>query len=115
MRADREHRDAGHVEALAADAVGEPAGDGQDDGAGDEVAGEDPGGLFLAGAERAGHVRQGDVGDGGVEHLHERGQRDGDGDEPGIVVRLPVQLVEGQLSHGIPLLDCAVGREKSIV
>ena len=52
--ADGEQRDAGHVEALAAEAVGEPAGDGQDDGAGDEVAGEDPGGFFwLAPSEPA--------------------------------------------------------------
>ena len=39
--------DAGHVEALAAEAVGEPSGDGKDDGGGDEVAGEDPGGFVL--------------------------------------------------------------------
>ena len=87
--ADGEERDAGHVEALAAEAVGEPAGDGQDDGGGDEVAGEHPGGFFLTGAESAGHVGQGDVGDGGVEHLHEGGEGDGEGDRPRIVVGLP--------------------------
>ena len=48
---DGEHGDAGHVEALASDAVGQPAGDGQHDGAGDQVAGEHPGGLLLAGAQ----------------------------------------------------------------
>src|ERR1039458_5528994 len=74
------HRHAGHVEALAPNAVGEPAGDGQNDGAGDEVAGEHPGGFVLAGTEGAGHVRQRHVGDGGVEHLHERGQGHRDGD-----------------------------------
>ena len=89
QRADGEQGDAGHVEALASEAVGEPAGDGQNDGAGDQIAGEDPGGLFLAGAESAGDVRQGDVGDGGVEHLHEGGERDGEGDRPRIVVGLP--------------------------
>ena len=88
-RADGEERDAGHVEALAAEAVGEPAGDGEDDGARDEIAGEDPGGFFLAGAERAGDVGQGDVGDGGVEDLHEGGEGDGEGDRPRIVVGLP--------------------------
>ena len=81
--------DAGHVEALAAEAVGEPAGDGQDDGGGDEVAGEDPGGFFLAGAEGSGDVGKGDVGDGGVEDLHEGGESDGEGDRPLVVVGLP--------------------------
>ena len=89
QRADGEHRHAGHVEALAPEAVGEPAGDGQDDGAGHQVAGEHPGGFFLAGAERAGHVGQGDVGDGGVEHLHEGRQRDRKRDQPGIVFGMP--------------------------
>ena len=88
-RADGEEGDAGHVEALASEAVGEPAGDGQDDGGGDEVAGEDPGGLFLAGAEGSGDVGQGDVGDGGVEDLHEGGESDGESDRPRIVVGLP--------------------------
>ncbi len=49
--ADGEQSDAGHVEALATEAVGEPAGDGQDDGAGDQIAGENPGGFFGARAE----------------------------------------------------------------
>ena len=108
--ADREHGHAGHVEALAADAVGEPAGDGQHDGARHQVAGEHPGGFLLGGAERAGHVRQGDVGDGGVEHLHERGQRDGDGDGPWVVVRLPVQFVEDEAAAIRPhrwIMPCA--------
>src|SRR5580692_6331159 len=34
-------------------------------------------------------MRQRDVDDGGVENLHERRQRDGDGDEPRIVARFP--------------------------
>ena len=65
--------------------------------------------LLLAGAQATGHVGQGDVGDGGVEHLHERGQRDGDGDEPRVVVRLPVQFVEDQVSHDPSSLDCVFG------
>ena len=48
QRADREHHHAGHVEALAAEAVGEPAGDGQNHGRRDEIAGQHPGRLFLA-------------------------------------------------------------------
>ena len=88
-RADGEERNAGHVEALASEAVGEPAGDGKNDGAGDEVTGEDPGGLFLAGAEGAGDVREGDVGDRGVEDLHECGKGDSERDGPWIVAGLP--------------------------
>src|ERR1700684_1243796 len=42
-RAGGEYGHAGHVETLAAETIGEPARDGQDDGAGDKVAGEDPG------------------------------------------------------------------------
>ncbi len=97
-RADGEERNAGHVKALAAETVGEPAGDGKNDGAGDEIAGEDPGGLFLAGAERSGDVREGDVGDGGVEDLHEGGEGDGEGDRPRIVAGLPEG--RGQLLGG---------------
>ena len=84
QRGDGEEEDAGHVEALAADAVGDPAADGQHHGVGDQVAGEDPGGFVGAGGERAADVGHGDVGDGGVERLHEGGEGDGDGDGPGI-------------------------------
>ena len=76
--------DAGHVKALAADAVGDPSADGQHHGIGDQIAGQHPGGFVAAGRERAADVRHGHVGDGGVERLHEGGQRDGDGDDPGI-------------------------------
>jgi hypothetical protein len=84
QRCDGEEEDAAHVEPLAADAVGDPAADGQDHGIGDEVAGEDPCGLLGAGAEGAADVGHGDVGDGGVERLHEGGEGDGDGDGPGV-------------------------------
>ena len=93
--ADGEHGDAGHVEALAAEAVGEPSGDGKDDGAGYEVAGEDPGGFVLAGAERAGDVGERYVGDGGVEDLHESCERDRHGDDPRVVVGLPAERSSG--------------------
>jgi len=88
-RTDHEQRNTDHIEAFSAEAIGEPAGDGQDDGAGDKIAGEDPGGLFLASAEGAGDVRKGDVGDGGVEDLHEGGEGDGERDCPWIMVGLP--------------------------
>ena len=81
---DGEDGDAGHEEALAAEAEGEPVAGGKDDGVGDEVAGEDPGGFVGGGGERAGDVGERDRGDGGVEHLHEGGEHDGGGDQPGI-------------------------------
>ena len=84
-----EKQHAGHVKALAADAVGDPSADGQDDGVGDEVAGEDPGGFVAAGGEGAADVGHGDVGDGGVQGLHEGGQGDGDGNDPGVGARPP--------------------------
>jgi len=47
-------------------------------------AGEDPGAFVLRGRERASDVRKSDIGDGGVEHFHERAHRDDEGDDPGI-------------------------------
>ena len=82
--ADGEDGDAGHEEAFAAEFEGEPVAGGKDDGVGDQVAGEHPGGLVGGGGEGAGDVREGDRGDGGVQHLHEGGEHDGRGDEPGI-------------------------------
>ena len=76
--------DAGHEEALAAEAEGEQVAGGEDDGIGDEIAGEDPGGFVGRGAERSGDIREGDRGDRGVEHLHEGGEHDGGGDQPGV-------------------------------
>ena len=81
---------AGHVEALATEAVRKPSRDGKDDRGGDEIAGEDPGGLVLTGTERACYVRQGHVGDGGVEHFHEGGERHGESNGPRIMPRLPL-------------------------
>ena len=89
QRGGGEKENAGHVKALAADAVGDPAAQGEHDGVGDEVAGEHPGGFIAAGGERAADVGHGHVGDGGVERLHEGGEGDGDGDEPGIGARPP--------------------------
>ena len=87
--ADGEHEHAGHVEALAAEAVGEPSGDGKDDGGGYEIGGEDPRGFVLTCAEGARDVGKGYVGDGGVEDLHESGKGDRQGDGPGVVPGLP--------------------------
>src|SRR6185437_9768199 len=92
--ADGEHGDAGHVEAFAADAVGDPSADGQDDGVGDKVGGENPGGFLESSAEGSCNVRQGDVGDAGVERLHKGGERNGKGDDPRVVSRRPVLVMK---------------------
>jgi hypothetical protein len=47
-----------------------------------KIRGEHPGRLVLRGAQAARDVRQRDVGDGGVEHLHERRKRNRHGDDP---------------------------------
>jgi hypothetical protein len=86
QRRQGEQRDTAHVKALAAQHVGKPAADRQDDSVGDEVAGEDPGRFVLVRGEAASDMTQGNVGDGGVQDLHERGDGDDDGDQPGVAV-----------------------------
>ena len=76
--------EADQEEALAAEQPGEKAAGRQDDGVGDEIGRDHPGRLVLADAQAAGDVGQRDVGDGGVEHLHEGGERDQDRDQPRI-------------------------------
>ena len=89
QRADGEQRYARHVEALAAETVREPAGDGQHDRAGHEIAGQNPGCLFLARAQGSGNVGQRNIGDRGVQHLHECRQRHRQCDQPRIMFRMP--------------------------
>ena len=48
----------------------------QDDRVGDQIGGHHPGRFVLADAHAAGDIGQRDIGDGGVEHLHEGGERD---------------------------------------
>ena len=79
---DGEDRNAQHVEALAPDHVGEPAADRQNDSVGDEVGGDHPGALVDADRQAAGDVAQRHIGDRRVEHDHEGGDGDDDGDEP---------------------------------
>ena len=90
-----EEQHAGHVETLAADAVGDPAADGEDDGVGYQVAGEHPSGFVAASGERAADVGHGHIGDGGIEGLHEGGQGDGDSNDPRVGARTP-GFVEGR-------------------
>ena len=66
-----------------------PAAQRQHNGVRDQVAGQHPGALIRACAKGAGNVRQGHVGDGGVQHLHERRQRHRHGNQPWIDPRLP--------------------------
>jgi hypothetical protein len=95
QRGEGEEEDAAHVEALAAEAIGHPAADGEDDGVGYKVAGEDPGGFVTAGGEGSGDMAHSDIDDGGVERLHEGGEGDSDGDDPGIGFGPPC-IVEGE-------------------
>ena len=62
----------------------QPAGDRQDRRVGGQVTGDDPLAVDVRRRQAAGNVSQSDVGDRGVQHLHERGDDDRDGDEPGI-------------------------------
>ncbi len=86
-RAHGEQRQADQEEALAAEQPGEEAAGRQGDGVGDQIGGHHPGRLVLADPHAAGDVGQRHVGDGGVEHLHEGGERDHDGDQPRIGAR----------------------------
>ena len=87
---------------------GEPAADRQDDGVGDQIRRQHPGALVVARAKVARHVRQRHVGDARVEDLHERGQRDDNGNQPriergchaasGILLLLTLLFIAGALS-----------------
>ena len=68
----------------AAQARRDPAGDRQDGRVGGQVAGEDPLAVDDRRRQAAGNVAQRDVGDGRIQHLHERGDDHGDGDDPGV-------------------------------
>ncbi len=80
----REDHNAGDEEALASESQRKPAAGRQDDGVRDQVAGENPRRLIRGGGETARDMRKRHAGDGGVDHLHERGEHHRDGDEPGI-------------------------------
>ena len=98
QRTDGEDGQTSHEKALAAESAGEPSADGQNDGIRDEIRSQHPGALVVARAQIAGHIGQRDVGDAGVEHLHERGQRHDHGDQPRIVLGPPDVLVDVQLT-----------------
>ena len=83
-RADGKKRHARHIEALAAHHRRKPTAHRQDDGVRDEVGSENPGAFVGAGRKAPGDVREGDVGDAGVQHFHERRERDRQRDDPRI-------------------------------
>ena len=70
-RRDGEAGRADHEDALAAEAVGDPAHRRCHDRGGDDVGGQHPVDLILRSRQRALHVGQRDIGDGGVERLHD--------------------------------------------
>lgn len=84
-RGERKHGDADHVEALAADHGGEPAGDRQHDRIGHEIACDHIGALVDADGQPTRDMAERDIGDRGVQHFHEGGDRDHEGDQIGIV------------------------------
>src|ERR1035441_2450071 len=72
------------AETLAADQRREPSAQRQHDSVRDQVRSQHPGGLIHRGGKAPGNVRQGYVGDAGIQHLHERRQHHGQGDDPRI-------------------------------
>ena len=73
-------------EVLAAEHGGDPATGAQHDGIGDQVGRHRPGGFVGAHREAARNVAQRHIGDRGVEHFHEGGDRDQHGNDPGVRV-----------------------------
>ena len=70
-RGDRKAARAQDEDALAAEAVGDPAHRRGHDRGGDDVGGQHPVDLVLRRRERALHIGQRDIGDGGVQRLHD--------------------------------------------
>jgi hypothetical protein len=80
----REEGDADHVVALAPEDAAQPRAHRQHDRIRNQVRSQDPGRLVEASPQATGNVRQRDVGDGGVQQLHERRQRDRQRHCPGV-------------------------------
>ena len=75
-RRDGEDRNAGGVEALAAELRREPAVERHRDDAGEQVAGDDPRGIVERRPERAGDRVQADVDDRAVDDRHDHAEHD---------------------------------------
>ena len=94
-RRDREAGYGEHQHAFAAEKIGEPAGERQNDGVGDEIGSQRPGGFVDRYGKAAGNVRERDVYDGGVQHFHESAEHHGDGDDPGVDVGRSLRAFPG--------------------
>ncbi|PNG86873.1 hypothetical protein CBL13_00721 [Pseudomonas putida] len=81
-------------------APAQPAGQRQGDSVAHRERGDDPGALLVAHPQVAGNGRQGHVGDGGVQHLHERRERQADGGQQ--------QTWRRELGSGVVAHRCAV-------
>ncbi len=109
--ANREQDQAGDEEIAAAEGLGDPARRAKDDGIGDEIGRHHPGRLIGPHRKAARDVAQRDIRDGGVEHLHERRDRDHDGDHPRVdaleLAFLFLACSSLCVAHGLPLLTPA--------
>ena len=83
----------------------EPASQRQGDGIAHRERGNDPGALLVTHPQVAGNGRQCHVGDGGVEHLHERRQRQPDGGQQQARRR---ELGSGVVAHRWAVLPVAL-------
>src|SRR5574338_179889 len=80
-----EEDDGAGVVVPPAEAIGEPAGEWQDDHVGHDVTGADPRDLFQRGAQASHHVRNGHVHDAGVHQLEDAGEHHREGNDIPIV------------------------------
>ena len=78
-----EDGDGGGEDGAGAEAVGDPAADGDEDGEGEQVGGHADVEVDRADVEAARHLREGGGDDGAVEVLHEEGAGDQGGDVDG--------------------------------
>ena len=87
-RGDGEDEDRDQKHFAAAELPGQPAGERNGDGGGDDIRGQHPAHLVLGGRQRALHAGQRDIGDGGVQRLHDGRQHHRKGDQAVISARV---------------------------
>src|SRR5260370_2108585 len=76
-------------EALPPKRCDQPSTQWQNDRIGDQIAGQHPRTLVIVSRQTASDVWQSDIGDAGIEHLHERGQRNRARNDPWVDFGLP--------------------------
>ena len=84
QRTHGEQRDADKEKTLAAEHLGDPAAGAQDDRIGDKIGGDHPRCFVRTDGQTAGNVAQRDIRNRGVQHFHERRDRDEARDQPRI-------------------------------